>query len=179
MCVIVGTGPLEDEMKQLCESLDLGDRVRFLGFQSDVRSLLGASDLFVLSSDAREGLPLALVEAMACGLPAVVTDVGGAAEAVADGETGLLVPPHDPVALADRLALLRANPALAAAMGRAGRRRVNSLFTWARVAGDLADVYRGVARPSPRSAAHAPGLRAGAGRTLPAARIAIGQGASA
>jgi glycosyltransferase involved in cell wall biosynthesis len=84
---------------------------------------------------------------MACGTPVVGSDVGGIRYSVSDGVTGHLVPPHDPPALARRLMQLQANPALARALGRAGMRRVRSLFTWDRVAGEMAAVYEAVRRP--------------------------------
>jgi glycosyltransferase involved in cell wall biosynthesis len=80
---------------------------------------------------------------MACGTPVVGSDVGGIRYSVADGVTGFLVPPREPIALAQRLEQLRNNPALAAAMGRAGVHRVRTHFTWDRVTNDLLDVYAG------------------------------------
>ena len=86
------------------------------------------------------------LEAMACGTPVIGSAVGGIKYSVVDGVTGYLVPPHDAAALAERLAHLHANPSLAQALGRAGIRRVRSLFTWERVARQLADVYAAVRR---------------------------------
>ncbi len=94
----VGQGPLEDEVRALHRNSGLGERVRLLGYRTDVPDLLAASDVFVLAS-AYEGLPVSIMEAMAAGLPVVATAVGGVPEAVVDGETGVLVPPRD----ADRL----------------------------------------------------------------------------
>jgi len=128
VCLIAGSGPLERELKLLCSTLGLGDSVRFLGFQADVKPLLQTSDLFVLSSDSREGLSLALLEAVACGLPAVVTDVGGATEAVVDGVTGVVVRPGSADALAEGiLAVLRDRRALQE-MGAQARLRAERLF---------------------------------------------------
>ena len=89
--VIVGDGPLRDGLHSLTCSMNLHSRVHLLGARSDVSDLLGAFDLFVLSS-LSEGLSITLLEAMACGLPVVATDVGGNREVVLHGETGLLVP---------------------------------------------------------------------------------------
>ena len=79
---------------------------------------------------------------MACGCPVVGAAVGGIQDTVVDGRTGYLVPPNDPVALAERLAQLEAQPALAQRMGRAGLARARKLYTWERVARALLDVYR-------------------------------------
>lgn len=97
--VVVGSGPEEARLKGLAEEMGLSDRVSFLGQRLDVPDLLAASDIFVLSSDW-EGLPITILEAMSAGVPCVTTDVGGIPEVLTDGETGILVPPRDPDALA-------------------------------------------------------------------------------
>jgi glycosyltransferase involved in cell wall biosynthesis len=100
----------------------LGDRVVFAGFRDDVGACLAAADVVALPS-LQEGLGVAALEAMAAGRPVVASRVGGLAEAVADGETGLLVPPGDAAALATALGRLVAEPALRERLGAAGRRR--------------------------------------------------------
>jgi glycosyltransferase involved in cell wall biosynthesis len=90
----VGQGPLEQELKALHEDLGLGDRFRFLGFRQDVHRVMSAFDVFCLSSD-HEGLPVALMEAKALGLPVVATAVGGIRSAVTDGLDGVVVQPGD------------------------------------------------------------------------------------
>lgn len=89
-CLILGGGPLERELKEQMVALGLSQRVQFLGHVADVRPYLRGADVFVLSSE-KEGLPLALLEAMAAGVPAVVTDVGGTSEVVVHEQNGLLV----------------------------------------------------------------------------------------
>lgn len=117
---IVGEGALRGALEAEHRALGLGDTVRFLGFREDVVELLRAADLFVISSYL-EGLGTSILDAMAAGLPVVGTRVGGIPEAVRDGETGLLVRPRDPGALADALVALAHDPARRAAMGARGR----------------------------------------------------------
>ncbi len=105
----VGQGPLEEELHTLRDGLDLHDWFRFLGYQEDPIRVLAAGDVFCLSS-RYEGLPIALLEALAMGLPAVVTDVGGMPSVVRDGVEGRLVPAGDPLALAGAITEL-ADPA--------------------------------------------------------------------
>jgi glycosyltransferase involved in cell wall biosynthesis len=120
--LVVGQGPLEAEVDALHDRLGLGDRVRLLGQRDDVPDLLAAADVFALSSRF-EGLPVALMEALALGLPVVATDVGGIPEAVTDGVEGILVPPGQP----DRLAA-----ALLELVGDAARRRTMAAAAAAR-----------------------------------------------
>lgn len=97
--LLVGQGPLQAEVEERIVAEGLGDHLRVLGFRDDVAAILAAADALVLSSD-HEGLPVAVMEAFALGVPVVSTAVGGIPEAVTDGEQGLLVPPRDPAALA-------------------------------------------------------------------------------
>jgi glycosyltransferase involved in cell wall biosynthesis len=98
-CTIVGGGPLEAELRGMAERLGLSSQVHFTGQIADVQPILAGAGLLTLPSDT-EGFPLVIMEAMASGLPCVVTDVGGNREIVIPGKTGLLVPPGN----ADRLA---------------------------------------------------------------------------
>jgi glycosyltransferase involved in cell wall biosynthesis len=98
----VGQGPLEQELRQRHDELGLGDRFRFLGYRADALRVLGASDVFALAS-IHEGYPLAVMEAMAAGLPIVATNAGGVPDAVRDGEEGLVVESKRPDLLADAL----------------------------------------------------------------------------
>ena len=117
---IAGEGELLETLRSEHAALKLGERVRFLGFTSDVVTLLRASDLFVLSSYL-EGLGTSIVDAMAASLPVVATRVGGIPELVRHGETGLLVPPRDAGALAGALLALAGDPERRATMGARGR----------------------------------------------------------
>jgi glycosyltransferase involved in cell wall biosynthesis len=125
--LLVGRGPEEERLRVLADRLELSARVHFAGEQADVAPFLEEMDLYAQSSIA-EGMPNSILEAMATGLPVVATAVGGTPEVVVDGETGVLVPPRDPTALAEALAAFLANPAMAAAFGRAGRARVEAHF---------------------------------------------------
>jgi glycosyltransferase involved in cell wall biosynthesis len=111
--LLVGQGQLAEQVQAHAEELGLDDRVRFLGFRDDVASIVAASDLLVLSSD-HEGLPVAVMEAFALGVPLVSTAVGGIPEAVDDGREGLLVAPRDPEALAEAVRTVCDDPALRA-----------------------------------------------------------------
>lgn len=119
-CTIIGGGPLEKELKEKTQALGLSSCVRFTGHVQDVHSYIEMADLAVLSSD-KEGLPLSLVEAMACGLPCVVTDVGGNREVVQHGITGLVVEAGSPKQLADAIAYLLDNSEERRSMGQAAR----------------------------------------------------------
>lgn len=120
---IAGEGLLRDTLEREHASLVLGDFVRFLGFRRDVADLLRAADIFCLSSYL-EGMGTSILDAMAAGLPAVATRVGGIPEVVAEGETGLLVPPREPSALADALQTLAGDADRRAKMGERARTRV-------------------------------------------------------
>jgi len=125
--LIVGDGPDRSEVKAEIQRLGLEDRVQLAGERSDVPELLAASDVFVLSSRS-EGLPVSVLEAMAAELPVVASGVGGLAELVVDGETGILVPPGDEAALAEALGRLVEDSELRRRLGAAGRARAESSF---------------------------------------------------
>lgn len=125
--LMVGDGPLRQELMELSRQLGLAEQVLFLGRRSDVADLLAASDLFVLSSVA-EGLPVTIIEAMAAGLPVIATNVGGCAEIVQDQITGRIVPPRSPAQLAEAIAETLSDSRRATEMGRAGRSRAADNF---------------------------------------------------
>lgn len=103
-------------------------RVHFAGFRSDAAAVTGAFDVFVMPSVEREGLPRAVIEAMAQSIPPIVTNVGGMPELVVDRECGLVVPPRDPEALADAIVALARNPGMRREYGRRARERIQTHF---------------------------------------------------
>lgn len=125
---IAGRGDQEDSLRRLAHELGVADRVHLLGLRDDVPRLLTAADVYVQPS-LSEGLPMALLEAMATGLPAVVTRVGGMPEAVLEGETGYVVSVGAPRELAEALARVLAQPGSGVALGEAGHRRVAEAFS--------------------------------------------------
>lgn len=151
--VVAGGGPAGDATSE-------PERLRLL----EVARRLGVADRFVLAGQVTRGQmpdllrsadvvvcapwyePFGLVplEAMACGVPVVGSAVGGLLDTIVPGQTGLLVPPRDPAALAEALQVLLADPGRRAAYGRAGRARACAHYSWDRIAGDTADVYAGV-----------------------------------
>ena len=138
--LIVGGGRRMEEVRQSAESLGLAGAVHFLGPRPDVPDLLNAMDIFVLPSYS-EGVSLALLEAMAAGLPVVATAVGGLPEVVTDGETGLLIPPRDAGALAGALARLLTDPALARRLGANARAHVREHYSLDRLGREINEIY--------------------------------------
>jgi glycosyltransferase involved in cell wall biosynthesis len=126
---LVGDGPGMDAAKQLADHLGLGPRIHFLGQRLDVEQILARSHIFVLSS-RWEGFPRSTLEAMRAGLPVVVSDVGGAPEAITDGVTGFLVAAGDREQMAERLRDLVRSPQRRKEMGDAGRARFEAEFTF-------------------------------------------------
>ena len=114
--LIVGQGPLHDDIEALAARLGLGERFRILGFRDDAIRVMAAFDVFALSSDI-EGLPVAVMEAKALSLPIVATTVGGLPDAISDGQDGLLVPPRRPDLLAHALTRLIDSPILLRDLG--------------------------------------------------------------
>ena len=137
-------GAFEDELTREAERAGVSERVE-VGFRDDVGSLLDELDVLALPSWT-EGLPMTVLEAMAHARPVVATPVGGTPEVVVDGETGLLVPPRDPEALAAALRRLLEDADLRRSMGEAGRRRVAAEFTADRMAERVLAVYERVAQ---------------------------------
>lgn len=126
--VICGEGALRPDLETQISDLGLNGRVKLLGNQNDIGKFLASADVFVLPS-RWEGLPVALLEAMAAGLPVVATRVEGVDEVVEDERQGLLVPPEDSDAVASALLQLIGDEGLRRQIGEAGRERVASLYT--------------------------------------------------
>lgn len=137
---IAGDGPCLSALRQTCTALGLDEHVRFLGQVREVPALLARARLFVLSS-LSEGISLTLLEAMARGLPLVATRVGGNPEVIAEGETGFLVPPQNPSALANALLRLWRDRSLCIRLGEAGRRRVEVDFDVRRMVAEYERLY--------------------------------------
>lgn len=138
--VIAGDGPLRDALQSEARRLGLGDRVFFLGFQAGAQALMAQCDILVNPS-LGEALGNAVLEAMALGKPVIGAAAGGMPEVIADGETGLIVPPADVDALAAAILRLLANPATAHVMGQRARARVQQMFTIERMTSGLAQVF--------------------------------------
>ncbi len=143
--VIIGdTDGMPELYRQLVEKhaeLGLGDVVRFAGFRSDTPRLLNNLDIFVMSSE-KEGLPLAMLQAMATGVPVVATRCGGPQEVIVEGENGLLVDTHAPADLANALHTLAADPFMADKFRAAGRRTIEERFTIDRMIEGYTSIYQ-------------------------------------
>jgi glycosyltransferase involved in cell wall biosynthesis len=131
LLVVVAGEIVDDGFQRQCrmmaEKSGIGDRVRFLGHQQDVRAVLHVSDIFV-SPSAQEAFSRAIIEAMAVGLPVVATDAGGAREAVLDGVSGFVVPAESSHALGQKIELLVKSAELRLQMGQEGRKRAARWF---------------------------------------------------
>jgi glycosyltransferase involved in cell wall biosynthesis len=164
-CEIVGSGPLEAELLAQIGALGLGDRVRLCGALTQAEALdrmrraaLVAAPCVVAGDGDRDGLPTVLLEALALGRAAISTPVTGIPELIADGETGLLVPPGDPESLARGIERLLRDPELRSALGARGRARMERDFDIHRNAARQRALWRGAsetARVRP-AAARAP-----------------------
>jgi glycosyltransferase involved in cell wall biosynthesis len=128
-----------DDMEALLRAAGLGDRLRLLGYRTDVAAILAAADIFVLPSHF-EGLPMSVIEAMLTGLPVVATDIRGPREQVLPDVTGLIVPARQAPRLAEALRRLTEAPAMRAAMGEAGRGRALDLYVEEKVVARTLDL---------------------------------------
>jgi glycosyltransferase involved in cell wall biosynthesis len=138
--LLVGSGPEEGGIRDKAKGLGLFPHVRLAGSVADVERYYSAMDVFALTSLA-EGFSNAVLEAMAAGLPCIVTDVGGNAEAVEDGVNGYVVPPGDVTAISDKLSVLSENEGLRADMGATGRRIAIDKFGVDRMVDETVGMY--------------------------------------
>ena len=141
--VIAGAGPEESNLRRLARELGINDHITFVPNLLDFDNALAAMDIFVLPS-LQQGIGTIMLEAMALGRPVIATKVGGVYRAVRDNETGLLVPPSNSEALAERIVELLDNPARARAIGQAARKTVEREFNVDRMVKQTAAVYREV-----------------------------------
>jgi glycosyltransferase involved in cell wall biosynthesis len=142
--VLVGDGGEQRKIRRLVFESGLAHQVIFTGFLENPARIQPILDLYVASS-RKEGLPLSILEAMAAGLAVVATDVPGHRDVVVPGETGLLVPPEDPAALAEAVAALLLDPVRRKSLGQAGRERVRQEFSIGAMVDATAAAYCGAA----------------------------------
>lgn len=160
--VFAGEGELLEPLREFARELGLERDAFFVGRVEHVASLLAASEVCVLSS-TNEGFSNAILEYMAASRPVVVTDVGGAREAVVDGATGYIVPPADEAQMASRIVSLLQDPARAREMGQQGRRVVEEKFSCAAQLARTVELYEGLlAKVTARGA----GIEASAGESV-------------
>ena len=141
--LLVGAGAAQAGLENLAREAGVGEAMVFAGTRADIPELLALMSVFVQPSP-HESLPNAVLEAMACARPVVATSVGGVPELVNNGVTGFLVPPNDPAALAEKVLALLADPALAAAMAGAARRRAVDEFSCDRLVRNMEALYEDV-----------------------------------
>src|SRR5262249_15934590 len=134
--LIVGEGTQREKLERLAAELSIASAGSFLGARDDIKELLSAMDVFVLTSPT-ESFPNAVLEAMAAGCPVVATSVGGVPEIVGEGDAGFLVPPGDVTAVSDRVLRLLNDPALRRAMGERGAQRAQDEFSVETVSREL------------------------------------------
>jgi glycosyltransferase involved in cell wall biosynthesis len=139
---ILLAGKNMDQYKKLIDDTGMSERIHVLGYRHDVPCLIAASDLLVQPSISGEGLPRALMEAMGCGTPAVITDTGGGKEVLEDGVTGYVVPTQDTQALADKVGFLVARPELIKKMSEACKEKIASEYSCVRSAELYADFFK-------------------------------------
>ncbi len=145
---VVGDGPERAALQAMAEALELRDRISFCGRHADIPAVLRTFDLFLLPS-LSEGLPIALLEAMASALPVVASAVGDVPEVVEDGVSGSLVPAGDADALTEALRRLLTQPERLPAMGAAARRRVETHYSAREMARQYCQLYERLLRPLP------------------------------
>ena len=143
--LLAGDGPERAAMEKKARDLKVADRVVFLGQRNNIPELLNACDFFVLPS-LLEGLPLSVLEAMSASKPVIATDIDGINEIIIDGENGLLVPPADSKALAEKIKLLLSDKSLASRLAVSGKETIIKNFTSEKMVKGVTDIYCEVIR---------------------------------
>lgn len=138
--VLVGRGENEDRLRSLAQELDIREKIHFLGWRKDIPNILQALDIYVQPS-LSEGLPLAVVEACAAGLPIIASNVGGIPEIIRDNIDGLLVPPANEQAIAEAIVKLLSNPDLATRLAQQAQKRAFSEFSAEAMTTKYVDLY--------------------------------------
>jgi glycosyltransferase involved in cell wall biosynthesis len=141
--VLVGDGELRAEVERQIAALGLADKVFLAGWQRDMPAVYAALDLLALSS-RNEGTPVSVIEALAAGVPVVATDVGGVADVVVSGQTGLLAPVGDVGAMSEAISGLLGSPERARSLAQAGRHDVLARFGLGRLIEDMESLYLGL-----------------------------------
>ena len=145
MLLVVGDGPLKNELRDYAETLGIQESVIFTGSRRDVPSLLAAMDIFVLPS-LWEGLSISLIESMAAGKPVITTDIAPIREVVNTDKVGILVPPENSKTLAEAIELLLKNKDWAEHLGMAARERVFSTFNIETTIRRYTDIFEEILR---------------------------------
>ncbi len=140
--VLVGDAIDNEQLKAHVEQSSHPERIHFTGYRNDAPAIAAASDVFVLPSTEREGLPRAVIEAMAYGVAPIVTSVGGMPELVEDGVSGFVIPPKDPAALSSAIERLFRDRVLVEKLGYAARERIASDFHTSQTVRETGDLYR-------------------------------------
>jgi len=143
--LLIGGGEQDNELKELAKKLDLGNLVKFYGYQDreTTAELLALSDVFVRPS-RQEGFGIAFLEAMACGLAVVGAKVGGIPEIITDGSDGVLVNKEDIISLRDTLQKLQDDEGLRTKLGIQGRKKAEKDYSWTKISNDLEEIYKRV-----------------------------------
>ena len=139
--LIVGDGPMRPHVERLVSKLSCSDRIKMSGHISDVENALAAMDIFALPSYANEGVPQAILQAMAMSLPVISTHVGAIEEAVIDGKTGIIVNPKDTPSLGLALKQLLNDPTTADAMALAGREHIENRFSMENMVNKMSKIF--------------------------------------
>ncbi|MFJ7756097.1 glycosyltransferase family 4 protein [Peribacillus muralis] len=139
--LLAGDGPLLDECKKLAHSLGIADKVDFLGFRKDIDQLLKISDLAVASS-LREGLPVNIMEAMACGLPIIANENRGHRELVSNGQNGWLISKNDEKSFSEKIRKVAANKAMRKVLGETSQRMIERKYSMKKIMEAKSEMYK-------------------------------------